>query len=408
MIQYNGSNTFIAVADNDDLDFAAADNFTIEAWVKTNSTNRQYSHIIEKGSSGSNFINYQLMLNYGKFYFLYETAPGSNSKILLNEVLQTGMWYHVVCSRDNNYPKIYVNGTLAGTGDYLEADLRNFYTLTIGAQKVNSTFQNYWDGLIDEVRIWEGIALNESTIKDWMHKSITSDHPYYSHLSAYYKFDEGSGIVVNDSKSTNNGTINGGTWNTSSIPIGINGTCLNTTTPTLIGPIGGTENITITSSPGNTDNLGLYQFGSVDGVPVSAGETFPGSITKRSNLVWGVFERGSVTANIIFDYSNITGISDPSTVKIMKRTDALDATWELTTEDSRDNTARTISFNNISDFSEFAIGVGEDNPLPVELSSFSADVIDRKVKLEWLTSTEVDNYGFEIERKSGNKDWNKI
>ncbi|MFH1197853.1 MAG: T9SS type A sorting domain-containing protein, partial [bacterium] len=44
----------------------------------------------------------------------------------------------------------------------------------------------------------------------------------------------------------------------------------------------------------------------------------------------------------------------------------------------------------------------------VELSSFSADVIDRKVKLEWLTSTEVDNYGFEIERKSGNKDWNKI
>ena len=37
-------------------------------------------------------------------------------------------------------------------------------------------------------------------------------------------------------------------------------------------------------------------------------------------------------------------------------------------------------------------------PLPVELSSFSAVVLDNGVKLNWRTETEVNNYGFEILR----------
>ncbi|MFA6979290.1 MAG: T9SS type A sorting domain-containing protein [Ignavibacteriaceae bacterium] len=38
--------------------------------------------------------------------------------------------------------------------------------------------------------------------------------------------------------------------------------------------------------------------------------------------------------------------------------------------------------------------------LPVELTSFTANVIDGKVLLNWQTATEVNNYGFEIERTS--------
>jgi len=38
--------------------------------------------------------------------------------------------------------------------------------------------------------------------------------------------------------------------------------------------------------------------------------------------------------------------------------------------------------------------------LPVELSSFSGIFQNRKVKLLWRTETEVNNYGFEVERKN--------
>jgi hypothetical protein len=51
-------------------------------------------------------------------------------------------------------------------------------------------------------------------------------------------------------------------------------------------------------------------------------------------------------------------------------------------------------------------GMGEI--LPVELVSFSARVIQNKVTLSWRTATEVDNYGFEIERMQLSSAWNKV
>lgn len=44
------------------------------------------------------------------------------------------------------------------------------------------------------------------------------------------------------------------------------------------------------------------------------------------------------------------------------------------------------------------------SPLPVELVSFSAELDDGNVTLNWQTATEVNNYGFEVERKSFDAD----
>jgi len=53
------------------------------------------------------------------------------------------------------------------------------------------------------------------------------------------------------------------------------------------------------------------------------------------------------------------------------------------------------------------------SPLPVELSSFSILMVNNGVKLNWRTETEVNNYGFEVERKVSSKqlavgDWARI
>jgi hypothetical protein len=39
-----------------------------------------------------------------------------------------------------------------------------------------------------------------------------------------------------------------------------------------------------------------------------------------------------------------------------------------------------------------------DNPLPVQVTSFTACVTGKNVSLQWNTATEVNNYGFEVER----------
>jgi hypothetical protein len=52
------------------------------------------------------------------------------------------------------------------------------------------------------------------------------------------------------------------------------------------------------------------------------------------------------------------------------------------------------------------------SPLPVELTSFSAVVLKDKIKLNWKTETEVNNYGFEVERSTKqdarNGNWEKM
>lgn len=48
-----------------------------------------------------------------------------------------------------------------------------------------------------------------------------------------------------------------------------------------------------------------------------------------------------------------------------------------------------------------------NGPVPVELTSFSASVIDNEVLLEWQTQTETNNFGFEVERL-GTLNWETI
>ncbi len=49
-----------------------------------------------------------------------------------------------------------------------------------------------------------------------------------------------------------------------------------------------------------------------------------------------------------------------------------------------------------------------DNPLPVELTTFSASIVHNKVQLSWTTATEVNNYGFEIEKSDNKINWQNI
>lgn len=47
-------------------------------------------------------------------------------------------------------------------------------------------------------------------------------------------------------------------------------------------------------------------------------------------------------------------------------------------------------------------------PLPVELAAFSAAAIDNRVRLEWVTATETNNFGFEVERSLNGVSFAKI
>jgi hypothetical protein len=71
------------------------------------------------------------------------------------------------------------------------------------------------------------------------------------------------------------------------------------------------------------------------------------------------------------------------------------------------------SDDNSSDFYE-ETDMSNNAPLPVELSDFNGNYSNGKIMLNWRTETEVNNYGFEVERaiietgKADSQEWTKI
>jgi len=70
----------------------------------------------------------------------------------------------------------------------------------------------------------------------------------------------------------------------------------------------------------------------------------------------------------------------------------------------------TFSDKTINEFGGFISRLSNsgNSPLPVEMSAFSSDIISGRVLLQWKTSSELNNYGFDIERKNRTKNWHKI
>jgi hypothetical protein len=58
-------------------------------------------------------------------------------------------------------------------------------------------------------------------------------------------------------------------------------------------------------------------------------------------------------------------------------------------------------------YNDLRLNIG-NGALPVELAFFTASLNGSEVELRWRTETEVNNYGFEIERSTNNTDWRFI
>jgi hypothetical protein len=52
--------------------------------------------------------------------------------------------------------------------------------------------------------------------------------------------------------------------------------------------------------------------------------------------------------------------------------------------------------------------VNKGGIIPVELTSFTASTLNGKVTLNWTTASEINNTGFEVQRKLSNPEWEKI
>ena len=121
--------------------------------------------------------------------------------------------------------KLYVDGSLKATGGSNTSNYgSNGYQFKIGGGGIFDGSGNWFHGSMDEVAVWN-TALTDSEITALYNNGASisaaansGSYASASNLLVYYTMDEGSGVTLVDvSNNSNNGTISGATWSTSSL-----------------------------------------------------------------------------------------------------------------------------------------------------------------------------------------------
>jgi len=147
--------------------------------------------------------------------------------------------------------------------------------------------------------------------------------------------------------------------------------------------------------------LAGYRAEVFNNAPVS--RTLPGTLSSVSSVrYWNVTKTGSAvvtSAYITLYYGVEDGVTEPQDLRIAKENGSA---WIDLGGTANGSPAGSILSNQFTTFSDFVLAnvSGGANPLPVELASFTATAASKEneIILKWTTKTEMQNYGFEVER----------
>ncbi|MBI1936984.1 MAG: DUF5011 domain-containing protein [Ignavibacteriales bacterium] len=208
------NNSYVEVPDNPAL--RITNNLTIEAMIYLDDLSN--NTIVDKGN-----YNYLFQTNPYNIPGLGFYNPGTGWIWSAGSV-PANQWVHVAVTIQNgtNGVKFYVNGNLLSQHTMNASSLSSDSgPLNIGRQSPSSCQCNFFNGDMDELRIWNRVR-TQAEIQANMNASLNPAAE--SNLVAYYKFDNVSNCTVIDSKNGFNGTIIGTNGNCTTIPSPISGT----------------------------------------------------------------------------------------------------------------------------------------------------------------------------------------
>lgn len=183
-------------------------------------------------------------------------------------------------------------------------------------------------------------------------------------------------------------------------------------TPTLTSGELGTR-IQFTQGSSTAGTLDIFRY---DTSPFN--NTFSGSAnsddgsTITPNTVWqgwyvSIRNLGlqNFATDVCLDISSLGGVLDASKLVLLRRGTSDDAWTALASFLSGD----FLCSSGVTGFSQFAIGSNSDtNPLPVELTRFTAEADGRDALLQWETATETNNAGFAVEHRAPGGAWRDV
>ncbi|MFZ4621461.1 MAG: LamG-like jellyroll fold domain-containing protein, partial [Bacteroidota bacterium] len=388
-VSLNGSSNYLSVNTLTDL---SGDSLTIEYWFK--------------GSDLVSAVRYQSGGDYlvagwnasGTKVHILSNDGGVNNGIPVGASAEDGNWHHVAMTWKRNTVngfKSYLDGQLVAQRTSSDAPIVNMNTPTIIGSYFG--FGEFTHGLLDEIRIWRSNR-SAQQVRENMHRRISGDQPG---LLAYFQFTEGNGTMSVDSiKGHVASFINTPAWQTSTVPFGAGNSASVTAVQSGVQSL---AEVTMNLTEGFDNNSDVTATGIVS-EPNVLPDGYLSAVGNRYFIVNTFGSTGSFTANISLNFG--AGIIDsraddlPGGVKLFRRSSNSDGVWtEIGGASSASSATGIVTWTGITSAGQFA-AVYDETALPVELVSFTASSIRLNTELKWSTATEVNNHGFEVERRA--------
>lgn len=293
----------------------------------------------------------------------YDENSNADSTIAGTTAVYSNQWYHVAAVLEYDYSTdgftitMYVNGTQDGESKTLGDFNSSRDAILLGFDNTLSFDNpNYFDGEIDEFRVWR-TARSADSIRTYMHRTIPS---YNKDLIGYWQFNEGSGATATDVMSSEEATLTNVTWKTSSIPTG-SGTTSSVSSVTTGTNTVGKAKISLTEDFDSAVDIYATE---VNSDP----NEFPSGYTAGVGSKYFVLELfgdpGTFSADITltFDASDITAAmeSTPSTLQLYKREGTSSGSWtSLGGATSANATTGEVTWTGITSFSQFMAVEGD-------------------------------------------------
>ena len=134
--------------------------------------------------------------------------------------------------------------------------------------------------------------------------------------------------------------------------------------------------------------------------------SLPSGVTDISHhRYWSISKSGNISsmaADVTLSWGSDDGVVNPATITVVHG-DASSGVWDVANSlGDKTGTASsgTVTGTGFTSFSDFVLGTtSSENPLAVEVSSFTAESENGLTTLAWQTLSETNNLGFYVERR---------
>jgi len=179
-LDFDGVNDYVEVSDDSSLRFSQYDSFSISLWAKPVLGGFLFSKMRAFAQYG--VFGYELRwIGLYKFELVIEKSGAASVFAgTSNNSAPPDRWYHVTTVYDNKDMKIYLDGELRGTNffNYDTGNTTPDKNLAIGVRSYDSILQWYFNGIIDEVSIYDRALSDDEIHQHYLAGLNGQGYPY--------------------------------------------------------------------------------------------------------------------------------------------------------------------------------------------------------------------------------------